>query len=92
MPDQEWRDQIRPLTGGDTLEAMIAWVDRHGSIMEIWEWSLFGGSGQYQTLASVSVADFRTVNSQRTYSKRADDPAEAFARAILAAHAATGGV
>ncbi len=82
MTADDWRAHITALTGGDTIETMLAWTARQDGWTAKVGW--VGISRSFD--ASVYRADRR----QMTEREHPTDPAKALARALLAAVAAGG--
>ena len=76
MAADDWRAQITALTGGDTIEAMLAWT----ATQDGWTATVGWVSVSHAYEASVYGARRRTTESEHP-----TDPAKALARALLAA-------
>ena len=86
MNPDDWRDRITALAGGATLEAMLAFAARQGSASDVprrrgWTVTV----GWFRAPREYRAKVYRADLSRTTEHAHPSDPAEALARALLAA-------
>jgi len=86
MNPDDWRDRITALAGGATLEAMLAFAARQGSASDVprrrgWTVTV----GWFRAPREYRAKVYRADVARTTEHAHPSDPAEALARALLAA-------
>ena len=84
-PD-DWRAPITAFTGGDTIEAMLAFAARQGVVSDVprrrgWTVTV----GWFRAPRAYRAKVYRAEVGRTTEGEHPTDPAEALARALLAA-------
>ena len=84
-PD-DWRERITALAGGDTLETMLAFAARQGRAADVprrrgWTVTV----GWFRAPRAYRAKVYRADLARTTEGEHPTDPAEALARALLAA-------